>query len=318
MKNRVQLVIVLCTWLAQTQCLAPFGEDREQTPLDECKSLAVSAECSTSFAQYFIDRVTQCNSLGRSAAVEFEKKCRKNEAGKYCGQVVNNVRNVETSCICPTECSNSLIKLVMQNGCCSSKFDSLQSNFSFCGVDFPSPCPPTSLNIPTSSSSDPSCTATNDFISLLTEFHCSPEYLPVLDSLDSNNCSDIVQETEILCSKQDGEFCINELSDILTSPAVLNAVQNCPSTKNCSSSCGESLNNVSSNLGCCFHILGTSFVAKKSLSDASSPFSIISNNGLWQECGIPPPAVCPSSAAGNTVLSLLSLTLVVICNSFFV
>ena len=310
-------VMTIFTYLVQIQCfsqdhqsiqtnlknLVSFNRVSRQAPSDvDCRvNVRITAECTTSYGQSFINQISQCGTLGQDRAIEFEQGCRINAAGVRCGEV--NISNVEASCrssptACPTECRNNVSLSQLQNGCCNSNFPELEEYLRSCSENgvgqLPSPCPPLSLNIPTSLSSNPSCSTEEDLNNMVSQIQCSPEYASVLESLSSNNCQALARENEIMCSMQDEGFCINRpintAFEILTS-----ATQNCPSTSECSPSCQAAINTINNNLGCCFNIFNATYVAGTAFSGLSFGFDNISDNGLWQQCGITPPGFCGSS-----------------------
>ena len=132
----------------------------------------------------------------------------------------------------------------------------------------------------------------------------------------SNNCEAPARETLLRCSSRDGSLCLTQVSR--ASGALLNASQSCPSSSNCSSNCQAAINVLKNDLGCCFILFNTTFVAGTAFNGSGSLFATFSDSNLWQQCGVTPPGVCPSSAAGNTVFSVLAVILLVICNVYFV
>ena len=332
----LQFVMIVCTAVAQTQCILPFdiGHQSLQRNLKyqvslnrvsrqvpslslECIHVLVNVQCTIGLSQSSIDQFSRCGTGGLDYIKNFEKDCRINAARERCGLI--NITNAENICFrsrttCSSECSNSLTASVMQNGCCNSNFIGLQRYFSLCGVDVPSPCQP-SLNIPSSPPINSSCSTENMRMELL----CSSGFAPMLDALNSNNCQALAREIEVTCSMQDGEFCIdlmeNNMSDLL------NAVKYCPSTSSCPQMCQAAINTTNNNRGCCFNIYNTTFVAGTAFSFYAQPFANISGNSLWEVCGVTPPGSCPTSAisaARNTVFSVLAVISLVICNAYLV
>ena len=282
-------------------------------------------QCSPSFAQSVIDMVSQCGQVGGDAAIEFENDCRKNSAGKLCGAI--DVRNVEIICQsssstgCSPECRESLNKVVTDNGCCMYHLGSLQDLFPLCVVDIPSPCPPTSLNIPPTSSSKLSCQADDDFDKFYREIVCSLAS-PIMDSLNSNNCPGFAKSVEIECIEQDGEFCVEKLKENSTMDELNEAYFNCYFTPGCSTSCKMSLNNLTDILGCCLNIYNPSYVMGTQYFDPNIAFAITGDNDLWQECGITPPGICASASplhttVGSIAFFILSVPLFFLYNNYF-
>ena len=255
-----------------------------------CDSVLNNAQCTSLFGQSFIDMISQCGSDGQELAIDLEQDCRMNAAGERCGSI--DISDVEDSCLpssfCSSGCRESLNASVMQNGCCNSNFERLQRYFPLCGIEVPSPCPPTLVNIPSSPPINPSCSTSQDLDTLLRDIQCSSQYAPVLEALNSNNCQD--REIEIICNRRDGEFCTDQFRDALFD--LSNAVNNCPSTLACPSTCQGAINRLNNNLGCCFNNYNTTYVAGTSFSFSAQPYLTISSNSLWQECGVTPPGAC--------------------------
>ena len=259
--------------------------------------------CSHPFAQNYINAVSQCGSLGSEEAIAKQQGCRQSSAGEYCSTVdiVLNICGLNGGC--SAECRKSLTDF----GCCLNLFsykDIFKRNLAACGLASPSACPPSSLTIPTFSD-NPSCLSHDDFCLFNAEFICS-NGRPILDDLISNNCLILAREFEDNCRYRDGKNCVEVYT---TSTMQENATMNCPSTSNCSSACRSTLNGFKDSLGCCLNLFNASLGESK--NDVSK-YSVITDNALWQECGITPPGVCELSlnatapSAYTTAESLLS------------
>ena len=250
----------------------------------ECLRELAKAVCSSSFAQGYINAVSQCGSQGSAAAIDIEEECRQSSAGEYCltvdiDLIISGCRS--NSDDCSAACRNSLT----DNGCCLNPYlHKLEQNFTACGLASPSACPRSSLTIPTSSDNS-SCSSDEDFLRVFTEYSCSNGQ-PVLDDLISKNCLINAREIEDTCRYRDGKNCVVEIA---TSTMQEDAITNCPSTSSCSLACSSSLNGLKDSLGCCLNLFNASLV--ESSSDVSM-YSVITDNALWRECGITPPGVC--------------------------
>ena len=334
MKNKgFLLVMAVCTLVTQTLCILPFSVghqyfqwnqvsfdrvSRQAAPL-ECAHVFFNTQCSTIMDQRSIDQLSKCGTDGLEVVREFEQNCRINEAGERCG-LIDKSNIVESTCksstTCSTECHNSLTESVMKYGCCNSDFTNLQRYFSLCGVDVPLPCPPTSLNIPSSPPINLSC-STED---MSTELFCSLSGLATaIEVLNSNNCQSFARDLEIICSMRDGEFCTDQFGRNISD--LSNAVQYCPSTSSCPPMCQAAINTINNNRGCCFNFYNTTFVNGTAFYLNGLPFANISGNSLWEACGVIPPGACPAfaiSAAGNNVFSVLAVISLVICTVYFV
>ena len=197
-------------------------------------------------------------------------------------------------------------------GCCLNTYtDILELNFTACETASPSACPRSSLTIPTSSD-DPSCSTSEDLLRVATEYFCS-NGRPILDDLISNNSLKTARDFEDACRYRDGKNCLEVIeTSTVQYDNLTDAITNCPSTSSCSSACSNSLNGLMDSLGCCLNLFNASLGES---SKAVSTYSVISDNALWQECGITPPGVCelslnaaaPSaySAAGNIAFLFL-------------
>ena len=183
-------------------------------------------------------------------------------------------------------------------------------------MNIPSPCPPSSLNFPSSPSINPSCSTREDLDDLTREIQCSTALAPILEALNSDNCQVAARDVKILCSRRDGDFCTDIMAG--NTSDLLNAVQYCTSETDCPPMCQEAINTVNINRGCCFNIFNTTFVTGTSHIYEAEQFASISDNGLWQQCGVTPPGVCPPSAAGITVISYLAAIFLLICNLYIV
>ena len=281
----------------------------------ECSSVVSKGVCSPSFAQKFINALSQCGSLGSDEAITYEKGCRQSSAGAYCSSV--NIALITSVCRSNAGCSAACGKSLTDLGCClNPDMDILEQNFTACGLAFPSACPPSSLTIPTYSDSH-SCSSKKDFSRFETDYICS-NGRPVLDDLISNNCPKYARAIQDECRYRDGKNCVEviEASTIQENATLEKAIMNCPSKSSCSSACRSTLNGFKDSLGCCLNLFNASL--EDSSNDVST-YSVIRDNALWQECGITPPGVCESplnaaassaySTAGNIAFLVLAATL---------
>ena len=187
----------------------------------------------------------------------------------------------------------------------------------------------------------------------LNSIECDSE---IASALFIDNCNFFDTFVRLRCSIRDGDFCANQDSDSI-SDFLIDPVTTCLSTSECSSNCRVQINRINNILGCCFNLYNTTIVAGTIYSMPASRYAIISDNSLWQECGVTPPGFCstnpiltpstaptpistpsttpsptpspspslsittspsPSSAAGNTVFSVLAVIIIVIFNVNFV
>ena len=225
MKYGAQLFILFRVLIVQTLSFSRkgFGHqsmnrvEREEESV--CGSIIreVKTEevCSSfSLGQDYINMLSQCGPNASRFVAEFEMRCRMNSAGEFCGSIhiysaqSNCKLALQTGSNCTAECIESLTDA----GCCFSSSAFPQDLFTLCDLDFPSPCPETSLTIPPITS-DPSCQTEEDMLRLDQKLICSVAS-PILDSLNSNNCSSSsIRSFEIQCSKNNGELCTDNLTD---------------------------------------------------------------------------------------------------------
>ena len=338
MKNGIKLFILFSALVVQTQSFSPLGFGHQSfvsvskttnsinrvtrdEGSDRCEGVmqdAINEQfCSTSFGQNYVNRVNQCGpDIGLNSDT-LALVCGKNSAGEFCGSInftnaLSNCNSSLTGSTCPTEC----YKTLTDAGCCFSRFNFLVDLFTLCDIDFPSPCPETSLTIPPITSDNPSCQTEEDISRLYMEFTCSVAS-PIVYSLNSNNCPSFARNFELQCSMQDGESCSDSAADNSTLNELTSAAVNCPSISECSTSCETSLRNLNKNFGCCLNLHNSSYTIGTEYFDSDSPFTTILDNDLWQECGITPPGAClfasSSAAVGNIVFIILSVTFYFIC-----
>ena len=62
----------------------------------ECSGVLAKVLCSSSFAQKYINTVSQCGSLGSAQTIISEEQCRPSSAGKYCLSV--DIGRITSSC----------------------------------------------------------------------------------------------------------------------------------------------------------------------------------------------------------------------------
>ena len=299
MKCVAHIPLIFCVLITITKgWILPLGFDQQtfspkkvvslsrvtrQVNEEDCSLVVKKGLCSHPFAQKYINAVSQCGSLGSEEAIDSEKRCRQSSAGIYCSTVGSVPNTCGSNGSCSTVCRKSLTDF----GCCLNQFPYkgiLKQNFAACGLASPSACPPTSLTIPTFSD-NPSCLSSDDFFVFKSEFLCN-NGRPLLDDLISNNCLIIAREIEDSCRYRDGKNCIEVLKPFTMQE---NAAMNCPSTSNCSSACRSTLNGFKDSLGCCLNLFNASL---RESSNGVSKYPVITDNALWQECGITPPGVC--------------------------
>ena len=270
--------------------------------------------CFPSFGQNYVNRISQCGTnISMDAINAVEMFCKNNSAVEFCPQIFH-LENALSNCnlsrsrnYCATECEETLTDA----GCCFSNFTFLEGLYTLCAVDFPAPCPGSSINIPPITSDDPTCQTEEDFFRLLTEFSCSVDS-PILDFQNFDNCPNPARSYEIQCSRHDGELCIYSAAGNSTITELASAAMECPSLSslsNCSTSCNVSLTNFKKNFGCCLHLYNSSYTIGTEYFSPDSPFATIFDNGLWQECGITPPGSCFVSASSSTLVGNMAFVI---------
>lgn len=267
----------------------------------ECARFLYDTQCNnSSYAQNYINAVSQCGSLGSSVAIAAENQCRMNQVGDYCGLIAgldNSLFDTLFTCQeafpnCSMECHDSLTMLKNHHGCCLNSNMDLKSFFMTCSMAFPTACPPTSIMIPDSTSENPSCTSMEDIASLSLNFLCTIQNIqPVLNALMSNNCDEAASLTEISCSYRNGKYCIDELVSQENSNSASTFINNClnQNASGCNSRCRNSITSQKNKFGCCLNIFNAS---DQVIPLYSGAYQTIFDNDLWNMCDIPPPDVC--------------------------
>jgi len=277
-----------------------------------CSQIVYKTQCTGSYTQNYIDTLGQCSSYGLVAAQNAEKLCRQNSKGEYCGTVgVDSVSlaNVQRVCTtCSSSCKSALLSLNSSHGCCLIdnpllQLYSLSSYFKSCSISMPSYCPKTNLKVPSSATTGTTCgSSTTAFQRTSFSFSCSRQNLqPTLDALRNSNCDNFAQLNELSCSYRNGRYCYESL---LTSNVTLaNAIRFCPYNTTCSPCCSTSIANLNNELGCCVNLYNSSLQVYGAVGGGDlSPYNNITNNNLWEGCGITSPGICQARLTDSAIL----------------
>ena len=279
-----------------------FLRSRRQTNVDdtsECSKIAGRAQCSSSFAQNYINAISKCGGNATTSITAIEFACRKNQNGEYCGESLNTgyaIGNCSASSRDSSSCSPGCLNILREADCCLNEPAGINTLFNTCGIPLPSPCAKSHLRIPTITQ-DSSCISTQDSDNIQFAAICD-NIQPIINSLDRDDAckkySDLYKDQ---CASRNGQYCSLELN--LTGDSVglrsLQAADNeCPSTSTCSLQCNSSLSFVKKTVGCCFQSLVNSSLYAQDFNTA------ILDSRLWNKCGIPSPSKC--SAASKYVI----------------
>ena len=120
------------------------------------------------------------------------------------------------------------------------------------------------------------------------EFQCSRiNQQPVIDALRNSNCEEFAQIAESNCFYRNGQYCSQQSQ---TPDSLTSALLTCTSTSSCTTDCQTQIRTINNDLGCCVNLFNISFMAIP--SSALTPFHTITDNALWNACGVTPPGEC--------------------------
>ena len=109
-----------------------------------------------------------------------------------------------------------------------------------------------------------------------------------VDSLRNSICEEFAQIAESNCFYRNGQYCSEQFSQTPTSLTF--ALLACTSTSSCTTECQTQIRAINNDLGCCVNLFNITFMAIP--SSALAPFRTISDNALWNACGVTPPGEC--------------------------
>ena len=297
------------------------GAVKRQTNQNEaqvCSQILYKTQCTGSYAQNYINSIGQCSDGGLAVAVAAEKLCRQNARGDYCGTVAIDIASiVSADQICTSSCSSScrsaLVSLRNRYGCCLIANPLLQLYtltlyFSFCDMVVPTSCNKTNLSVPSNPNTGATC-GRNAIEVSRTSFRlaCTPNLQSTLDTLRENNCDTFAQLNEINCGYRNGRYCYEIALSTSTSNsavrALTDAASSCLSDTTCSSSCKNAISNLNKEVGCCVNLYNSSLLVYQTTTAGGdlSPFSAITSNNLWAECGITPPGICQARLTDSAI-----------------
>ena len=280
-------------------------------PISQCIITSIETQCSTAFAQNYINNLSKCGTVSVATIQLFISNCQINQNGYYCGtlSLITVNHNILKSCplaYCSDECLKTLEWIKNKFGCCANSH--LSAFYNRCSITPPPSCQTTlQLPQPTKESTCSSVGAGEiEFIATCEHIH------PVINMLNGNNCTAFANQENLYCSSRNGQYCLVDLEVFRESfsgekMAILKVEYDCSSELECTSQCYSSLTWARDKLGCCIHAYA-SFAAKQQLSA-----SLLEDN-LWKLCNVTKPEVCLAAARSsvchnfniNSVLSIIT------------
>ena len=208
--------------------------------------------CSSSHGQNYIDSLSTCDESAIYEIYEIEHMCRKNLNGVHCGTLLSNTPlsfHMGGNCseTCTVQCQNIIVSNMEDIGCCfnDENFE-FQYYLSKCQLPLPSPCPRSSLNIP-SIIQDPSCSNFTDPLAASCD-----NSMPLIRCIqDTNNCGMELDDLKLTCSVRCGRYCFKESEDFHISMLFLlldKASTECSTSTTCSLECNKTLGRIKSTL----------------------------------------------------------------------
>ena len=274
-----------------------FSRSRRQTNEDDirkCGIIAARAQCSSSFAQNFINAISKCGGNASVLSITvIEFACRKNQNGEYCGEI--NTGYVTGNCT--ASCSPGCFNILKEVDCCLNEpFGIYTRYFTACGIPVPSPCAKSRLRIPTIMQ-DTSCNSTQDFERILFTAICD-NIRPFVNALDRDDTCIIISDAyKDQCASRNGQYCFLELNftgsngDSVGIRSLQAAANECPSTSTCSLQCNSSLSFVEKTVGCCIQSVNNSLSYTSEYNNTA-----FLDSRLWNKCGIPLPSKCSATS----------------------
>ena len=212
----------------------PYSRHKRQLEFDQlrrCEGMLQDERCNGGLLQEEADLALRCNRS--DAAVIREDSCRRNSDGLYCGLAVtyvNEVLNIEATCAtaltsgCTAQCSNLLVLIRNELGCCINLFWNSTSSGLFrpgafsnslwttCGVaPVTETCSSSPISLDTTTDIDSSC----DFAEEEIELRCTRRFLePIFNALeDVGNCQVYLAAVMERCGvNKEGERCALQLT----------------------------------------------------------------------------------------------------------
>ncbi len=289
--------------------------DKRQGDPDQdsvCGPVIASESCTNGYAQDLVNVAQQCNNSELAQA--FHGACERNSNGIYCAgasvmdfQFQNNFFEICDSInqSCSSDCRNLLISARNQLGCCINFFNDsttidqhyAYSLWSGCGVDLVTQeCQPSTVNLPPVQL-DPTCNETAGPERLHSLF-CRKEYVEsIRERLSATaGCQDYAYPPGDLCTaNRNGSYCVA----LLNPGNFIAASLSCRNTSTCDPRCIETLNNITSTIGCCLNDHYNTTTRPDWLSYE-----------FWSRCGLDSPGLCEEFLNNDSPLSFNAATFI--------
>ena len=291
-----------------------------------CLGIIQDQQCNNGLLQEGADLALRCNQA--SVAVSLQDSCRRNSNGLYCSlaSTYNEVNNIEATCAtaltsgCTAECSNLLMLIRNEIGCCVNLvLNSTANNVVFgdafnnslwttCGVaPITETCSSSPISLDTTIDVDPNCDLIKDAVELM----CTQRFIePIFDALeDAGDCQAYFDAAMEGCGvNEEGERCESQstLLDQLRPTEVACRL----SDANCTEGCMQALQNFSDVGGCCVNNLFNG-----SLSGITIPRRDFLSFEFWSNCGVDTLGTCEvrlnaaTTLHAGTALLMLSVLL---------
>ena len=284
-----------------------FSRQVSDAEVKRCSNSLLNTQCSvTQYAQDLINTFTTCGPVAASIVTNAEGACRQNSNGDYCGAafiiyidaLTQTIQNCAVSCT--TECRTNLTNVMTTVGCClqsnTAFVVTLSPSFTRCNLSMPSPCQDSSLTIPSAAAT--SCSIM-ELQQQSLEFQClRSNQQPVIDALRTSNCEEFARIAESNCFYRNGKYCSQQFSQTPTS--LTSGLLACTSTSSCTTDCQTQIRAINNDLGCCVNSFNITFMAIP--SSTLAPFCTITDNALWNACGVTPPGECEIRLNATTTL----------------
>lgn len=301
-----------------------------------CSKVVLHAWCSSQSTERIVNAISSC---GREYSAHMqEKRCRLNEVGDFCGSFVDYLPDLiraRTLCLgspsssCSDQCRQQLEILRGALGCCINEMLNTTSPatylyhpifayplWSMCKIEpVPKACHPSRLSR-AKSKSIMSCTDDMLFQRRYEEACNWTTLQPLLEEYESHNCTEIGEDQINSCSiGEDGKWCVEKVVTNLVYYRGLKAVAraHCLTSKNCSTTCRNSLMALRKLLGCCVNNLVNNTFVKLTITETYFNKDI-TKDALWRKCGVAHPGFCQVRlfGAARTVHSIWREVLLII------
>ena len=299
---------ILCVTTASRGLPQPHHLHKRQDDSSEaCGQAVLNDVCTSGYYQDYATLSLECND--RETAEILLKGCQSSPSGTFCTFLDTEELEpaVTTACgssptTCSSDCQDLLTTTRADLGCCvtffnytdASAFDN--SLWSLCNVEVVNDKECASagpIQLPDSTTVDPTCTATDIFFSRFLEISCQIQYVEsLLDAImDIEECDLSTIGINNLCSvNEEGEYCELVRDNTADSSIISDAFAYCANTSTCDPLCSQTLNNITS---CCF-ITQYNETNEDQYDWLSYEF--------WSRCGLDSPGFCePEFINGATI-----------------